>query len=588
MPASERTPLLTGSTSNGVPTKQPRARSPPAPSSLSTSSHSPSLYSQANALISHLSTTPPSSQPTSTSKPTWSPSTPQVNLAVHLYALHLLQPGGGHDTPAMSIRARIAREEEAGRVRWQALEGCEGILDRVGEAGEDGEGAGGEGGEEETDEVVLGMLWGQWAIREPEGRWVSAIDLMLPPFAPRDHVFPLLSHPVVRHILDLAWHEGLQTHGPMRRASLGRAMGSTTPARLHALHLVSILVLFGLTLAVAISPGGLIAPYETESPKRVTAMEVVWMIWAGADLLQTIQYPTPLFRRFCLLPTQITFLLALLPNFSSFAYTFLTLSIPFLTFLLILPAAPSFPVLLPELLPLSVLLRRVLYRSAKTAGIMMPLVGVVFGVFAWSMNGDVYRGFFLSPSLPLITAMNHDMDDPVEPDPTDPPPDISPPTPIEPGIAPFQARLSLFLTFTFLLLFSAILAAARSLSPPREDTPWDPSDSKRCRGAVKEGDGWEREWGVGVGREARREWAVGVREYVVGGEAWGVGRERLWGGAEEGGEAARDGVSEGWPWLPGRSLLWLRWPPPLSVLVAPFQLVNWIMAQWRKRSLSPE
>ena len=112
----------------------------------------------------------------------------------------------------------------------------------------------------------------------------------------------------------------------------------------------------------------------------------------------------------------------------------------------------------------------------------MPLVFALFLLFAWSMDGDIFRGLL---SLPPVA---------------------------EPGIAPFQTRLWLFITVILLLVFSITLTMARAIMPVREG--WDGDDQKRWKGAIKEGDLWEREFGVIVARLATRRFAMAVRASV--------------------------------------------------------------------------
>ena len=117
----------------------------------------------------------------------------------------------------------------------------------------------------------------------------------------------------------------------------------------------------------------------------------------------------------------------------------------------------------------------------------MPLSLVLFIIFAWAMNGDVFRDFFLVPVLTF-------------------------PPPVEKGVAPFEARLWIFISLILLLFLSITLSLARAFTPPKEG--WDDETSRRWRGAVKDGDDWEREYGVTVGRLARRRMALAVMSSV--------------------------------------------------------------------------
>lgn len=200
---------------------------------------------------------------------------------------------------------------------------------------------------------------------------------------------------------------------------------------------------------------------------------------------KTFQRKTPLIRFTVLVPTYLTLLL--IPVNGQSAYSLITISIPTLTILLILPIAPSLPLLFHSILPLSTLLLNMLHRSIRSAGLLMPLVIGLFILFAWSMNGDIFRGVFRFSNVLL-------------------------PTPTEPGIAPFEARLWIFITVILLLIFSIALTISRAIMPIREG--WDDDGTRRWKGANKEGDEWEKEYGVTVARLARRRFALAVQELV--------------------------------------------------------------------------
>jgi hypothetical protein len=162
------------------------------------------------------------------------------------------------------------------------------------------------------------------------------------------------------------------------------------------------------------------------------------------------------------------------------AYTLITLSIPFLTILLISPYSPSLPPLHPTLIPLSRLLLHTLHKFTYAAGIFLPLILILFGVFAYSMNGDIFRGLDVNTWLAL--------------------PEV--------GVAPFEARVWVFITMTLLIVFSIILGCARVNLVGGE------KEGKRWKGGVKAGDDWEVEYGVLVGRMARRDYDMAVRRYA--------------------------------------------------------------------------
>ncbi len=197
--------------------------------------------------------------------------------------------------------------------------------------------------------------------------------------------------------------------------------------------------------------------------------------------LQTLQQSTPLIRRLLLLPAHLA--LFFIPLNPTTSYSLLTISIPTLTTLLVLPIPPSVPLLIHPLLPLSSLLLNMLLGSIRSAALLMPLVIALFLLFAWAMNGDIFRGFHLLPSAPE-----------------------------EPRIAPFEARLWIFITAILLLVFSITMTISRAIVPIREG--WDEDGARRWRGAIKEGDEWERVYGVTVARLARRRLGLAVQEMV--------------------------------------------------------------------------
>ena len=149
---------------------------------------------------------------------------------------------------------------------------------------------------------------------------------------------------------------------------------------------------------------------------------------------------------------------------------------------------------------------QILRRSVWTAGLVVPLAVGLFVVFAWAMNGDIFRGFYAIPIPHLpnhhrLNQSNH---------PTNQSIHLTSPTPVEPDIAPFQTRIWLFVTFTILILLAIILGITRALMPNRQI--WDEPNMKRWKGAIKENDEWEAEYGVVVGRSARRAWAESVKK----------------------------------------------------------------------------
>ncbi|WWC72534.1 uncharacterized protein I206_106496 [Kwoniella pini CBS 10737] len=498
MSLSERTPLLASLTAEAGPShvvKSPTTKVEP----------DLTLEEEANQLISHLKS---SSSTTSTSTTS---ACGQAELAIHLYALYLLNPL--KDIKRISIRSRIADSEIGRRVRERLNDKIEDLLDH---------GCGYESHENEQvqendDEDLQVTFWKRWKVKKGDDKWLNAVDLLVPPYITHTPS-SFLSHPTVRYVLNNTWSYGsatTSTNNSLTASRWFRKIGRiVAPSRLHLLHLLSFLILYGLSLSIALFPKGKISPYDLEnSGPKFSFKEVWWLICAGSSLLNSFRPSTPALQRVLLLPIYLTFLLSLFPSFHQISYSMLLLSIPTLTFSLVLPRAPSIPILVKGLLPLSILLRRILIRTIKSAGLIMPLVLGLFLLFSWSMNGDIFRGFYhfsqillSSTSLPTTTD-NVDRSSNwtfVE--------DISiEEEPIEVGISPFQARLMIFITLSILFIFSIILSAARATMIPREN--WDEEIAKRWKGAIKEGDYWEKEYGLVVARQARQAFTSAVKQY---------------------------------------------------------------------------
>lgn len=173
----------------------------------------------------------------------------------------------------------------------------------------------------------------------------------------------------------------------------------------------------------------------------------------------------------------------------SVKYNLLCASVPFLTLSLIFPLSASFPLLLhrprSSIMPLSALLVHLLSTSMRIIGIMFPLLFVLFALFAWTMNGDLGRAGLVATgeSTGNISTTKAD------------------PVPTEPGMAPFQARLSIFLTLCLVLFCALRLSMARTSASPGSYAGY--GETKRWRGALGPDDDWEREYGLRVGRTAR-------------------------------------------------------------------------------------
>ncbi|WRT70650.1 uncharacterized protein IL334_007648 [Kwoniella shivajii] len=548
--STERTPLIV---SGGVGPSNVRY--------IPSSTHF-TLNDQASHLISDLKS---SSAPNDYSSPNT-----RAELAVYLYALHLLDPK--RYGTRVSVRARIAESEVGRKLRDILSDKIEDMLDN---------GCGIEDAGEESDVELQDIFLDRWSIKDG-GKCVNALDLMLPPYTAKSRPSPFLSHPTVRHIIDLTWSNGIlpKRDGKAQRRLSDRVGSIATPSRLHLLHLTSFCVLYGLTLHIALVPGERISPYDhdvSSGRNGLSSREVLWMILTGSHLYQAIQCPSEPIRFFMDLPLYLSLIFSLFPSFTQTAYNLILVSIPASTFLLILPYPPSIPILIQGVLPLSVLLRRILVRSVKTAGLVMPLVLGLFAIFSWSMNGDIFRGFItVSQSFPLSI----------------PPPSMTEWTdstfsisqlgePIENGIAPFEARLSLFITLSLLFIFSLLLTAARAVLIPREK--WDGNEERRWKGAIKEGDNWERGYGSVVGRESRQAWSEAVRWYVweptlhVTGNTEDVESSRRNYGASDIPGPERDEEiqpndikNDRWK----RKLLPPKLPPPLNVITLPLDLLR--------------
>ncbi|WVQ95517.1 hypothetical protein IAU59_002614 [Kwoniella sp. CBS 9459] len=517
MTSTERTPLLpeaNWSRSGPKAVESSTRTSPEHPDARV----SPNLQEQARELIVQLRSSARGSPELSHDEP---------ELAISLYTLYLLRPRSSNATNPRSVRDRLRKDGSDRKIRDLLYERIEKLLDSYEEA-EDGNGL------DDEEERLRKVFWGKHRVDvKGRERWVHAVDLMLPPYAPRSRPSPFLSHPVVRHMLAHTWSYGLISsesaveEGPTPKSYLSRLMTrigqQTTPSRLHSLRLLSCLVLYGLSLSIALAPGHWISPYTSDSQAgqsqpMVASKEVMWMIWVFSDMVHSFQnhYPLPLIQKLFLIPIYLAALLALVPPLRHLSYPLINISIPPLTFLLVLPHPPSIPVLLKGLIPPSVLLQRVLNRSIRTAGLLMPLVLVLFVIFGWSMNGDVFRGFWQVPVYSNFKRYDNDSDHFLFHD-------FHPHAytrtvvdePIEEGISPFSARVSLFSTLSLLFLFSIILTAARAIMMSKDG--WDDPNTgaRRWKGGVLDGDHWEREYGLVVGRQARGVWAEAVRRYAI-------------------------------------------------------------------------
>ena len=247
-------------------------------------------------------------------------------------------------------------------------------------------------------------------------------------------------------------------------------------------------------------------PYDT--PPRISGVEIAWIIMSSSELLsvrlladlqlsadpQLLQPGGTAMRHLFHLPTYGALLCS--PFTPDVSYTMLTWSIIPLTSLLILPYAPSLVFIAPgsASLPLSAMLVQLLQRGSTAGGLLLPLVLITFGVFAWAMNGDIFRAFFEEPTIGVVPALVNPTSEP-----------------IEVGVAPFEARLSLFVTFTLLLLLAVVLTIARAIQPPIHLD----AQTMRWRSGTQPGDKWELEYGIEIARSARERLAIALRGYRI-------------------------------------------------------------------------
>lgn len=175
-----------------------------------------------------------------------------------------------------------------------------------------------------------------------------------------------------------------------------------------------------------------------------------------------------------MLPAQLAGVL--LPVFPSFAIFLRTLAIPCCTLAVVLPSAPSVPFLLPHrLLPLSIMLAGILARGAKAAALLIPLAAGLWALFAYALNGDVWR----AGSINSIASVGGG-------------------GPIEVGVAPFETRVALFVTLVLVLALSAALSILRAMAPSND---------------IHDGT-WEAEYGPAIGFASRRALAAAVARYL--------------------------------------------------------------------------
>jgi hypothetical protein len=207
--------------------------------------------------------------------------------------------------------------------------------------------------------------------------------------------------------------------------------GHLTTRRAHILHFGSYLALWALTIISAMRPN----TWATRTSPRINThspLEIIWMIITSAAIIQVFQHPhhNRVGRHILLLPSA----LALITCWTTYGFTFLTLSIPFLTISLTRPEPPSIPFLFPSLLPHSIRLWDIIIAGFTGWALLWPVIIVLSVLFSISLNGDIFRGFFVlsttSTSVP----------------------------PVEEGVAPYGTRVAIFGTIIILVYLGICLS----------------------------------------------------------------------------------------------------------------------------------
>jgi hypothetical protein len=159
------------------------------------------------------------------------------------------------------------------------------------------------------------------------------------------------------------------------------------------------------------------------------------MIITSAAIIQVFQRPW-LGKHVFVLPSA----LSLITCWTTYGFTFLTLSIPFLTISLIRPEPPSIPFLFPSLLPHSIRLWDIIIAGFTGWALLWPVIIVLCVMFSISLNGDIFRGFFVLSTTPT----------------SDPP--------VEEGVAPYGTRLAIFGTILILAYLAIFLSISNVAS----------------------------------------------------------------------------------------------------------------------------
>ena len=268
-----------------------------------------------------------------------------------------------------------------------------------------------------------------------------ALDLMIEQDEGRSHRY--ISHSVIVHFIQHLYRHGPNfTHHRRSKGILATLESAITPRyitptplkgyltyrRAHILHFGSYLALWALTIISAMRPN----TWATRTSPRINThspLEIIWIIVTSAAGIQVFQRPR-LGKHVFLLPSA----LSLITCWTTYGLTFLTLSIPFLTISLIRPEPASIPFLFPSLLPHSIRSWSVIVAGFTGWALIWPVIIVLCVMFSISLNGDIFRGFF------VISAISS----------SDPP--------IEEGVAPYGTRVAIFGTILILVYLAICLS----------------------------------------------------------------------------------------------------------------------------------
>jgi hypothetical protein len=256
----------------------------------------------------------------------------------------------------------------------------------------------------------------------------------------------------------------------------------------NILHFVSLIILWTLTILIALQPDR----SRTFEPS-INGLEIGWIIFAFGHVVQALQHPLSTAKTIALLPTVVALLTYPFSSCRPYTSTFQQLSIPFLTVSILLPTPASLPSLFPSLLPTSVRLFGIVKAGFSGWLLICPILLLFFGLLSFSLNGDIYRGFFVDPSpfshVHLNVNTNHL--------------DRSTTEPAEDGVAPYETRVAIFGTIILLLYFAICLSIA-GMARARHGERRLPS----ARGGSID---WENRHGAELARRSRAKLVIGIR-----------------------------------------------------------------------------